>query len=50
MAFQMAATIVVFVLLGRWLDGYFITGQLLTVVFALLGVFGGLYVALKDFF
>jgi len=48
-AFQMAATILVFALLGRWLDGQFDTGQILTLVLTLIGVFGGMYVALKDF-
>lgn len=45
----MAATILVFALLGRWLDGYFLTGQILTVSLTLVGVFGGMYLALKDF-
>lgn len=49
MAFQMAATILVFALLGQWLDGQFATGQILTIVLTLFGVFGGMYVALKDF-
>lgn len=49
MAFQMAGSILVFALLGRWLDGYFDTGQALTIVLTLIGVFGGMYVALKDF-
>ena len=49
LAVQMGATIVVFTFLGRWLDGQFDTGQILTVVMALIGVFGGMYVALKDF-
>lgn len=49
MAFQMAASILLCAFLGQWLDGYFETGQILTIVLTLFGVFGGLYLALKDF-
>ena len=49
MAFQMAGTILVFALLGQWLDGQFTTGSTFTIVLTLFGVFGGLYIALKDF-
>ena len=46
---QMVGTIVVFTLLGRWLDGYFGTEPLLTIVLILVGLAGGIYVALRDF-
>ena len=49
MATQLAVSITVCALLGRYLDGRFDTGSLLTVVLSLFGVFGGLYLALKDF-
>lgn len=49
MAIQMAVVILVFVLAGQWLDGYFGTDPILTVVCSLLGVGGGLYSALRDF-
>ncbi|MEM9835521.1 MAG: AtpZ/AtpI family protein [Bacteroidota bacterium] len=49
MAFQMAATTLVFVYLGYWLDGQFGTEPILLIIFCLLGVFAGLYFALKDF-
>lgn len=49
MATQLAISITVCALLGRYLDGRFETGSLLTVVLSLFGVFGGLYLALKDF-
>lgn len=43
----MASPIIMGVLLGQYLDGE--AGQLYTIVFTLLGVFAGLYLALKDF-
>lgn len=49
MAFQMAGSILLFALLGRWLDGFLETGQIMTIVLTLFGVFVGLYLALKDF-
>ena len=47
LAFQMASPIIMGVLLGQYFDGE--AGQLYTIVFTLLGVFAGLYLALKDF-
>jgi hypothetical protein len=47
LAFQMAAPIILGVLLGRYLDGE--DALLYTIIFSLLGVFSGLYLALKDF-
>ena len=47
LAFQMAAPIILGVLLGRYLDGE--DSLLYTIIFSLLGVFSGLYLALKDF-
>lgn len=47
LAFQMASPIIMGVLLGQYLDGD--TGQLYTIVCTLIGVFAGLYLALKDF-
>ena len=49
MATQLAVSIGACALLGRYLDGRFETNPILTVVLSLFGVFGGLYVALKDF-
>ncbi|MEL6142305.1 MAG: AtpZ/AtpI family protein [Bacteroidota bacterium] len=49
MAFQMAATILVFVFLGQWLDKQFNSEPLLLIVGCLLGVGGGIYLAIKDF-
>jgi len=43
----MASPIIMGVLLGQYLDGD--TGQLYTIVCTLIGVFAGLYLALKDF-
>ena len=46
---QMAAVIVGFVLLGDYLDGYFKNETpWLTIVFSLVGVFGGLYLVIKE--
>ncbi|MGB1183536.1 MAG: AtpZ/AtpI family protein [Schleiferiaceae bacterium] len=47
LAFQMAAPIILGVLIGRYLDGE--DALLYTIIFSLLGVFSGLYLALKDF-
>ena len=49
LGFQMIATICVFTFLGIYLDGYFETDPILTVVLSLVGVAAGLYVALRDF-
>lgn len=49
MAFQMIGIMLAFVFAGVYLDGWFGTTPLLTVVMSLLGVAGGLYVSLKDF-
>lgn len=46
---QLLGTIGICVFLGIWLDGHFATTPLLTVVLSLVGVIGGLYVAIKDF-
>ncbi|CAI8446272.1 MAG: Uncharacterised protein [Cryomorphaceae bacterium] len=43
----MAAPIILGVLIGRYLDGE--DALLYTIIFSLLGVFSGLYLALKDF-
>ena len=49
LAFQMIGTILVFVFAGIYADDYFGYDSLFTVILSLLGVAGGLYVALKDF-
>jgi len=49
MAFQMIGIMLAFVFAGVYLDGWFGTTPLLTVVMSLLGVAGGLYLSLKDF-
>jgi len=45
----MIVIIVLFSYLGVWLDGKFSTAPWLTALFSLLGVFLGIYYALKDF-
>jgi F0F1-type ATP synthase assembly protein I len=40
---QMALTIVVFVLLGWWLDGKFDKSPLFTLIFSLVGIFAAFY-------
>ncbi|OAV42716.1 AtpZ/AtpI family protein [Lewinella sp. 4G2] len=50
MGVQMIATILIFVFAGQYADGYFETGNTLTVILSLVGVAAGLYVALRDFF
>lgn len=48
MTTQLAVSIGVCAAIGIYLDGYFETKPILTVVLSLFGVFGGLYIALKD--
>lgn len=45
---QLAVTVTVTVFIGIWLDGYFETKPILTVVFAFLGVFAGMYTFIKS--
>lgn len=40
---QLAATIVLMFFLGRWLDSQFDTHPILTIIFAFLGGFAGVY-------
>ncbi len=48
-AFQMGGVILVFTLLGRWLDGkYNSGGQAWTLILCLVGVFGGMYLLIKE--
>ena len=49
MAFQMIGVMLGFILGGSWLDGYLGTSPLFIIVGSLVGVAGGLYLALKDF-
>ncbi len=44
---QLAATVVLMVLLGVWLDGKFNTRPVLTVIFSFLGVVSGMYNFIK---
>lgn len=44
---QLAVTVTVMVFLGIWLDGKFETSPYLTVAFAFLGIFAGMYNFLK---
>ena len=48
LAVQLIFTIGIFLGLGLWADGQLGTKPLLTVVGSLVGVIGGLWVALKD--
>ena len=45
---QLAVTVTLMVFLGIWLDDYFETQPILTIVFAFLGVFAGLYNFIKS--
>lgn len=44
---QLAATIILMVFLGIWLDGKFDTSPYLTLVFSFLGIFTGMYHFIK---
>jgi ATP synthase protein I len=45
---QLALTVTIMVFIGVWLDGKFNTNPILTIVFAFLGVFAGLYNFIKS--
>ncbi len=45
---QLAATIVLMVFLGIWLDGKFESSPYLTLVFSFLGIFTGMYHFIKS--
>ena len=45
---QLAVTVTVMVFIGIWLDGQFVTKPILTIVFAFLGVFVGMYTFIKS--
>jgi ATP synthase protein I len=45
---QLAITVTVMVFIGIWLDGKLKTTPILTVVFAFLGVFAGMYNFIKS--
>lgn len=45
---QLAATIVLMVFVGIWLDGKFNTSPYLTLVFSFLGIFTGMYHFIKS--
>lgn len=49
LGFQMIGTIVAFTFAGIYADEYFGFDSLFTIILSLIGVAGGLYVALKDF-
>jgi len=49
MAFQMIGVLLACVFAGIYLDGWLGTDPILTIVMSLIGVAGGLYLALKDF-
>lgn len=44
---QLAATVVVMVLLGVWLDKKFSTEPILTIIFSFIGIAGGMYNFIK---
>ncbi|MFO7446106.1 MAG: AtpZ/AtpI family protein [Ignavibacteriaceae bacterium] len=44
---QLAVTVGIMVFIGIWLDGRFETTPMLTVIFAFLGVFIGMYAFIK---
>jgi ATP synthase protein I len=45
---QLAVTVTLMIFIGIWLDGQFQTKPILTVVFAFLGVFAGMYTFIKS--
>ena len=45
---QLAATIILMIFLGIWLDGKFDTSPYLTLVFSILGIFTGMYHFIKS--
>jgi F0F1-type ATP synthase assembly protein I len=45
---QLAATIIIMVFAGIWLDGKFNTSPYLTLVFSFLGIFTGMYHFIKS--
>ncbi len=45
---QLAITVTVMVFLGIWLDGILDLSPILTIIFAFLGVFAGLYNFIKS--
>lgn len=45
---QLAITVTVMVFLGIWLDDKFDLSPILTIVFAFLGIFAGLYTFIKS--
>jgi F0F1-type ATP synthase assembly protein I len=45
---QLAATIIIMVFVGIWLDGKFNTSPYLTLVFSFLGIFTGMYHFIKS--
>ncbi len=45
---QLAVTVTVMVFIGIWLDGYFETKPVLTIVCAFFGVFAGMYTFIKS--
>ncbi|HPI38386.1 MAG TPA: AtpZ/AtpI family protein [Ignavibacteriaceae bacterium] len=47
LGFQLAATIVIMVFIGDWLDKKYETTPVYTIIFAVFGVFAGLYNLIK---
>lgn len=45
---QLAVTVTVMVFIGIWLDGQFDTKPVLTIIFAFLGIFAGMYTFIKS--
>jgi len=45
---QLAVTVTVMVFIGIWLDGQFETKPVLTIIFAFLGIFVGMYTFIKS--
>jgi len=45
---QLAVTVTLMVFIGIWLDGEFNLSPVLTIVFAFLGIFAGLYNFIKS--
>jgi len=45
---QLAITVTVMVFVGIWLDDKFELSPILTIIFAFLGIFAGLYIFIKS--
>lgn len=45
---QLAVTVTIMVFIGIWLDSLFLSKPVMTIIFAFLGVFAGMYTFIKS--